>query len=105
MLFRSRPDPEEVLETVVMAFQQDYEEVDIASAVESVSGLPSLGKDLDFVCYDLVNSATVRAFQTSDQTIMILYQGTDHELKTTGHQLRAITDSLICDDEETEPFQ
>ena len=100
--FKSRPDPDAVLETVVAAFEQDYEEVDVASAIDSVGGLPSLGRDLDFVCYDLVNSATVRAFQTSDQTIMILYQGTDHELKTTGPRLRAITDSLICDDEESD---
>ncbi len=100
MLFKSRPDPEEILDTVVTAFVQDYEDVDVISAIDNLGGLPSLGRDLDFVCYDLVNSATVRAFQTSDTTVMVLYQGTDHELATTGDQLKAITASLQCQDED-----
>ena len=100
MLFPSRPDPEVVLETVVNAFEQDYEEVDVISAVDNLAGLPSLRRDLDFVCFDLVNSATANVFQTSDLTVMVLYQGTDHELATTGEQLQAITASLQCDDEE-----
>lgn len=98
MLFHSRPDLDEVLDTVVAAFEQDYEDVDVMSVVDSLCGLPSLGRELDFVCYDLVNSASVRAFQTADLTVMVLYQGTDHELETTRDQLVAMTSSLACDD-------
>jgi hypothetical protein len=68
--------------------------------VGSLCGLPALGRDLDFVCYDLVNSATLRAFQTSEKTVVVLYQGTDHELVSTRSQLEAITASLQCDDED-----
>lgn len=99
MLLKSRPDPETVLETVVEAFEQDYEEVDVATAIDNLAGVPALGRDLDFVCYDLVNSATVRAFQNTDVTVMVLYQATDHELLTTRDQLLAITSSLHCEDE------
>ncbi len=99
MLFKSRPDPEVVLDTVVAAFEVDYDDVDVISTIDNLSGLPSLGRDLDFVCYDLVNSAIVRAFQTSEQTVMVLYQGTDHELETTRDQMKAITASLLCFDE------
>ena len=100
VLFKSRPDPEAVLDTVVAAFEQDYEEVDVLTAVGSLSGLPSLGRDLDFVCYDLLNSATLRAFQTSNQTVLVMFQGTDHELETTRPQLESISASLECDDED-----
>ena len=103
MLFMSRPDPDEVLDTVVTAFEQDYDEVDVASVVDSLGGSPSLGRDLDFVCFDLVNSATVRAFQTTDLTVMVLYQGTDHELETTRDQLHEITTSLRFLDIDDEP--
>lgn len=102
MLFNSRPDPEDVVETVVSAFEQDYEEVDVSSAVDDQAGFPSHVRDLDFVCYDLVNSATVRAFRTSEQTVMVLYQGTDHELEITRNQLLSITESLEIDDEDAE---
>lgn len=98
MLFNSRPGLDEVLDTVVAAFEQDYEDVDVTSVVDSVCGVPSLGRELDFVCYDLVNSASVRAFQTSESTVMVLYQGTDHELETTRDQLVAMSSSLICDE-------
>jgi hypothetical protein len=100
VLFKSRPDPEAVLDAVVDAFEQDYEEVDVLTAVSSLCGLPSLGRDLDFVCYDLLNSATLRAFQTSNQTVLVIFQGTDHELETTRTQLESISASLECDDED-----
>lgn len=100
MLLKSRPDPEEVVETVVSAFEQDYEDVDVSPSIGNLVGFPALVRELDFVCYDLVNSATVRAFQTSEQTVMVLHQGTDHELKTTRNQLLAITESLQIDDED-----
>ena len=100
VLFKSRPDPDAVLDAVVAAFEQDYEEVDVLTAVSSLCGLPSLGRDVDFVCYDLLNSATLRAFQTSNQTVLVIFQGTDHELETTRTQLESISSSLECDDED-----
>lgn len=94
VIFASQPDPDEVLDTVVAAFEQDYEDVDVLNFVGSVCGVPSLGRDLDFVCYDLINCATLRAFQTTDQTILVLYQGTDHELENTRESLESISRSL-----------
>ena len=104
VLFKSRPDPDAVLDTVVAAFEQDYEEVDVLTAVSSLCGLPSLGRDLDFVCYDLLNSATLRAFQTSNQTVLVMFQGTDHELETTRLQMESISASLEYDDDDVESF-
>lgn len=100
MLLKSRPDPDAVLDTVVSAFEQDYEDVDVISTIDNLGGLPALGRDLDFVCYDLVNSASARACQTSLQTVLVLSQGTDHELQVTSAQMKSITDSLQWDDED-----
>ena len=100
VLLSSRPDPDDVLESVVAAFEQDYEDVEVLSHVGSVCGLPTLGRDLDFVCYDLLNCAILRAFQTSEKTVFVLYQGTDHELVSTRSQLESITASLQCDDDD-----
>lgn len=100
VLLKSRPDPEQVLSTVVDAFEQDYEDVDVTSSVGSLGGMPSLGREIDFVCYDLVNSATLKVCQTSDMTVMVLHQGTDHEMEATGDQMLAMTASLRCDDEQ-----
>ena len=100
VLIKSRPDPDEVLNSVVEAFEMDYEGVDVLTYVGSLCGLATLGRDLDFVCYDLLNSAVLRSFQTSEKTVFVLFQGTDHELVSTRPQLEAITSSLHCDDED-----
>ena len=103
VIFTSQPDPEEVLDAAVAAFEQDYEDVEVSTVVCSFCGVPALGRDLDFVCYDLINSATLRAFQTSEQTILVLHQGTDHELKSTRELLASISLSMrFTDDEELE---
>lgn len=99
-LLKSRPDPDQVLDTVVDMFEEDYEDVDVTAGVGSLGGLPALTREIDFVCYDLVNSASLRVCQTSEMTVMVLHQGTDHELVATGDQLRAMTASLQCDDEQ-----
>ncbi|HEY0985151.1 MULTISPECIES: hypothetical protein [unclassified Schlesneria] len=100
VIFPSRPDPEEVLNTVSAAFEQDYEGIDVVDVVGSFCGFPALGRDLDFECYDLINSACLRAFQTSDQTILVLYQGTDHELEQTRKVLEAISLSMRSTDDD-----
>jgi hypothetical protein len=100
VLLNSRPDPDDVLDSVVGTFEQDYKEVDVLTHVGSLCGWPALGRDLDFVCYDLVNSAILRAFQTSEKTVLVLFQGTDHELESTRSKLEAITASLQCDDDD-----
>lgn len=103
VIFMSQPEPEEVLDAAVAAFEQDYEDVEVSTVVCSFCGVPALGRDLDFVCYDLINSATLRAFQTSEQTILVLHQGTDHELKSTRELLASISLSMrFTDDEELE---
>ena len=99
MLFDARPDPDSVLDTAVDAFKEVYDEIDVVSTITSVCGLPALGQDIDFVCYDLVNSAILRVFQTAERTVMVMYQGTDHELKSTRDLLETMTSSLQCDDE------
>jgi len=42
----------------------------------------------------LINTAALRAFETPGFTAVVLYQGTDHELRETRSVLEAITRSL-----------
>jgi hypothetical protein len=103
VLLSSRPDPDHVLDSVVETFDQDYDDLDVHMSVGSVCGLPAMGRDLDFVCYDLVNSAVLRAFQTNEKTVFVLFQGTDHELFSTRPELEAISASLEIDEDDLLP--
>ena len=53
-----------------------------------------MARDVDFVCFELINSAFIRSFQTERFTVLVLYQGFDAELETTRPLLEAISASL-----------
>ncbi len=101
-LFFDSPAPENVLEAAVDALEQSYEEIDIYPVNAQVCHRNSLARDAEFVCYELINSAFLRAFQTDKFTALVYYQGTDHELEHTRQILESICQSLQCDQDEWE---
>ena len=96
-LFFDGPPPEQVLETAVAALAQDYDEIDVYPAAARLCDRDSLARDAEFVCFELINSAFLRAFRTDDFTALVYYQGTDHELEETRPILERICDSLAWD--------
>lgn len=99
-LFDDPIEPEEIIETAVIAFQEEYEDVDCEDAEETICNRQAVGRDLGFSCQDLTNSVFLRSFRTGDCTILVYYQGTDHELKETLPILQGITSSLKCSGDE-----
>src|SRR5262249_13965852 len=81
-IFSDRPDPERVLESVLQAYRDDYDEIDVYEAPGENGLLPTVAAELDFVYLDIVNSVAVRAFQTEDLSAVVIYQGTDQELES-----------------------
>jgi hypothetical protein len=98
-LFPDRPDPADIVEAVLDAFREEYEEMDIYPSRARLCQQPTISRDIDFVCLELLNSACVRAFRTSDLTVLVLYQGTERELAESGPIFEGITKSLACEGE------
>lgn len=93
-LFHDAPSPQEVLESALEAFREEYAEADVYSSTERIGDRAGVVRDLDFVCFELINSAFLRSFQTERYTVLVLYQGFDGELETTRPMLEAISASL-----------
>lgn len=93
-LFLDRPDPKRVMKAALDAFRQEYPELDVYSIKARLCGQPSLARNLEFVCLELLNSAWLRTVQTPDFTILVLYQAHDAELKINGPTLKQITKSV-----------
>lgn len=91
------PDPQQILQAAVEVFRTEYNELDAYPADEEICHRAAAGRDLEFVCLDVLNSAALRSFRTGEFTVLILYQGTDNELVETRDVLQAITASLTCD--------
>lgn len=93
-LISDRPDPEDIVAAVLDAFHEEYDELDDYPSQARVGKRPTVARDIDFVCLELLNVARVRAFRTADFTAMVLYQGTDAEFQDTEPILERITKSL-----------
>lgn len=95
-LYFDKPDPEEVMETALAAFREEYPELDAYPGRDRVCDQQTLAQDIEFVCWDLLNSAWVRVFRTEEFTALVLYQGNDRELESCGEILTRMTRSLTC---------
>lgn len=96
-LYEDRPGPQEVIETAVEAFREEYDELDVYPVEVQLAGVPGVGRDIEFVSLDQLNTACVRAFRTAEATAFVLYQGTDRELEETREVLEEISTSLVCE--------
>jgi len=92
-----RPDPMKVLKMALRAFEDEYNEVDVAETSEVLSGHDADGIDIDFECLELLNVASLRCFITEDSTFLIMYQTTSHELGEIEPIFEAINRSFRCD--------
>ena len=93
-LFHERPRPEDLMESAVSAFREEYPALDVYPVDARLCGRPAVARDVEFLCLDLVNGASLRAFQIDGVTAFVLSQGTDEELESTRPILEAISDSL-----------
>lgn len=102
-LFFDRPSPEDVAETVVRAFEDEYESVDVYPSNFEVGSVPAVGANLEFLALDLTNSAYVRVCRTQRFTAVVLYQGTDHELAEGLRDLESISSTIEFEQSEDWP--
>jgi hypothetical protein len=93
-LYYERPRPEALMESALSAFHEEYPDLDVYPLESRLCDRPALSRDIEFLCLDLVNGASLRAVQIGRVTAFVLYQGTDDELETTREVLEAITASL-----------
>lgn len=98
MIFLDRPDPEDVLETVLASFREEYEDLDEYDAEEEICGQPALARDVGFFCYDLTNTAEIRVFQTDRLTVLVLCQATDDDWDDVVDQFQQMTSTLELDE-------
>lgn len=91
-----RPDPKQVLQQALKAFEEEYADVDVVELPSELAGLPALGIDIDFECLELPVVASLRAFRTRDNTFLVLCQCSGDELGELEPVFEAMNGSLKC---------
>ncbi len=89
---------EVLLNRALDIFREEYDELDVYEKTIKLAGKDCLGRDIEFVCSELINSAYLRTFETELFTAFVLYQGTDQDLQESLKDLEAISESLDCFD-------
>ncbi len=93
-LFPRGPDPDDLVAAAVDAFREEYNELDDYPSKVRLCKRPTVARDVDFVCLELLNSAGIRAFRAPRFTVLVLFQFTEAERSEAEPILEQITRSL-----------
>jgi len=93
-LLEDCPPVEEVLDAAILAFEDEYQNVDVYRHETSLAELPTAACDLDFVYLDLVNSASICSMDLGDCTALVMYQAEGREFDDLRADFEAVMDSL-----------
>jgi len=103
-LFLDRPQPRDVIQSVIETFREEYDEIDVYPSHSRTVDQEAVARDIEFFCLEMVNGAFVRVFETERFTGLILFQGTETELQETRALLDGISASLRCGPDPKMPF-
>ncbi|MCA9040732.1 MAG: hypothetical protein KDA65_10325 [Planctomycetaceae bacterium] len=97
-LYFERPDLDELIQSAVETYRNEYQEIDIDQSEQTVGDHLSLAVDIEFLCLDLPNTAFIRTFVTDRFTVLILaqYPGGETGTEAILHQM---TQSLRCEED------
>ncbi|MCA9248057.1 MAG: hypothetical protein KDA42_13105 [Planctomycetales bacterium] len=85
----------EIARAMLEGLRAEHQGADIEPVVEVFEGQEMVGYDINFVCLDLINTAIIRGFQTTQASYVMLWQAEDHEFEQVRPVFQAITKSLI----------
>lgn len=88
-------DPRQLIEAATKAIQDDYEQVEFEDLTETIADHELLGRDINFYCLDLTNTACVRCLPSNQATYTIFYQAEDRDFKEKAPIFLAITTSFL----------
>jgi hypothetical protein len=89
-------DPEQLIEAVLTAMQEEYKELEDEQVCEEVGNHELSGRDLNFYCMDLTNTAWVRSLRTDRATYTIFCQAEDREFNEVKDVFRAMMASFLA---------
>ena len=93
-IFADSPRPSEVIASCLEAFQEEYDELEIRETSERLAEMPAQGQELEFSCYELLNTIELRSVRTLEMTLLVWWQATDHELHTVRPHFDAMMQSV-----------
>lgn len=91
------PPPPQVVQSCIDAYDEEYEDVESETVDCSLIDMPAYARNLNFFCLELMNMVGLRSVRTMDFTLLVLWQGTHHEMGEFLEGIDRITESIRLD--------
>lgn len=96
-LLHQCPPPDQVIESCVAAFTEEYDDAETTPIERRLAEMPAIAQEVEFSCFEMMNTASLQSVRTTDFTMLVLWQGTDHELEEYRQLLEYMTSSVRAD--------
>ena len=87
--------PESLAKKALDALMSEYDRVDHTPVERIIGKYKLVGYEMDFIYFDLVNTALILSFSTADRTFAIYWQSDDRQLDICEDVFEAITFTLL----------
>lgn len=91
------PPPPQIVDSCISAFKEEYEDIEVSELNATLAGMPAFSRELEFVCLELTNTVGLASVRTTDFSLLVWWQGTDHELEEFRPIFDHITRSVLID--------
>ncbi|MFN9721322.1 MAG: hypothetical protein ACK58L_21700 [Planctomycetota bacterium] len=89
------PRADEVIRSCIEAFEEEYEDVEVHEQKSAIlANMPAVCREVNFSCFELLNSVSLTSVRSSEMTLLAWWQGTDHELEDVRPIFEQMTKSI-----------
>ena len=88
------PRPDEVVNSCIEAFKDEYDDPEVTETGGVLAEMPAFCREVEFSCFELLNSVALSSVRSSKMTLLVWWQGTDHELESIRPILDRMTQSV-----------
>lgn len=93
-ILRDCPRPEEIVVSCVAAFQEEYDDAEVQEGRGTLALMPAVCRELQFSCFELLNSVSLSCVRSAEMSLLVWWQGTDHELEDVRAVFEQISQSV-----------
>ncbi|MCL2622949.1 MAG: hypothetical protein FWD31_04705 [Planctomycetaceae bacterium] len=91
----AKTSPDSLAKKALDALLSEYDRVDHTPVERIIGKYKLIGYEMDFIYFDLVNTALILSFATGDRTFAIYWQSDDRQLDICQDVFEAITFTLL----------
>jgi len=86
--------PTDVVDSCVSVFEEEYGDIEVSSVAAHLAEMQAVARQIDFSCLELLNTVRLYSVRTTEFTLLVWWQGTDHELAEFREVLDLMTESV-----------